>query len=105
MIVYDRVTSSYQRSLQEVPVSLPLTLPLPIDIITSWLAGLSASRDPLQADTGLIEKGILDSIEILNLVAFLEEEFAVTLPIDSFVPENFATPRTVAALVDRLRAG
>ena len=71
-------------------------------IITDWLAGLPTGQEGMQPDTALIEQGILDSIEILNLVAFLEERFAVALPVDAFVPENFATPAAVAALVGRL---
>jgi len=71
-------------------------------IITDWLAGLPTGQGDLLPDTALIEQGILDSIELLNLVAFLEERFAVALPVDAFVPENFATPAAVAALVGRL---
>lgn len=73
-----------------------------LDIVTDWLAGLPTGQAPMQADTALIEQGILDSIEILNLVAFIEERFAVALPVDAFVPENFSTPAAIAALVQRL---
>ncbi|HEX3400944.1 MAG TPA: acyl carrier protein [Acetobacteraceae bacterium] len=72
-----------------------------IDAITKWLKRTANHRD-VTADTELIGLGILDSIEILNLVSFLEERFGVTLPIEEFVPENFATPRAIADLVVRL---
>jgi acyl carrier protein len=71
-------------------------------VVTDWLAGLPTGQAPVMADTALIEQGILDSIEILNLVAFLEERFAITLPVEEFVPENFSTPAAIAALVGRL---
>lgn len=73
-----------------------------LEIITDWLAGLPTGQAQMLADTALIEQGILDSIEILNLVAFIEERFEVTLPVEDFVPENFSTPAAIAALVGRL---
>lgn len=76
----------------------------PLAIVTTWLIGLPTCPNPLPADTALIEQGILDSIEILNLVAFLEESFGIALPIESFVPENFATPHTIATLMARITA-
>ena len=79
-------------------------MPTPLALVTAWLADLPTSPNPLPADTALIEQGILDSIEILNLVAFLEERFDIALPIESFVPENFATPNAIATLIARISA-
>ena len=76
----------------------------PLAIVSAWLIHLPECPNPLPADTALIEQGILDSIEILNLVAFLEESFAIALPIESFVPENFATPHAIATLMTRITA-
>jgi len=75
-----------------------------LDIVTTWLKRAAAPRisAELTPDTELVVLGILDSIEILNLVSFLEEHFGVTVPIDEFIPENFASPRAVAELVGRL---
>lgn len=75
----------------------------PSDLITAWLAALPGA--PMIApDTALIEQGILDSIELLNLVAFLEERFGIALPAEAFVPEHFETPNAIIALVTALRA-
>jgi acyl carrier protein len=75
-----------------------------IDTVTAWLRRAAAPRirGELTPDTELVVQGILDSIEILNLVSFLEEHFGVSVPIDDFIPENFATPRAIAELVSRL---
>jgi acyl carrier protein len=75
-----------------------------IDSVTVWLKRTAYTRatGEVTAETELIACGILDSIEILNLVSFLEEHFGIALPIDEFVPENFATPRAIANLVMRL---
>jgi acyl carrier protein len=36
-------------------------------------------------------------------VSFLEERFHLAVPVDEFVPENFRTPATIAAMMARLR--
>ncbi len=75
-----------------------------VDTVTAWLERTAYARatSEITADSELIGRGILDSIEILNLVSFLEENFGIALPIDEFVPENFETPRAIANLVMRL---
>jgi acyl carrier protein len=74
------------------------------DIVIDWIAGLPTWRGTgaIHADTELIEGGILDSLAILNLVGFLEEQFYIVLPVEEFVPENFRTPATITALAMRL---
>jgi len=54
---------------------------------------------PLQNDTPLLESGILDSLALLRLLVFLEEEFKV--PVDDFevIPENFNTIDTICAYI------
>ena len=48
--------------------------------------------------------GLLDSIAILNLVEFLQDEFGIRVEDDELVPENFETVKAVATLVARKRA-
>jgi acyl carrier protein len=54
---------------------------------------------PLKDDTPLLESGILDSLALLRLLVFLEEEFNV--PVDDFevIPENFETIDSICAYV------
>jgi acyl carrier protein len=54
---------------------------------------------PLKNDTPLLESGILDSLALLNLLVFLEEEFKV--PVDEFelIPENFNTVNAICAYI------
>jgi acyl carrier protein len=77
-----------------------------IEAIVEWIGRAAAARFPnllIRSDTPIIENGLLDSIEILNLVSFLEERFDIAVPVESFVPENFASAEAVANLVMRLR--
>lgn len=59
-------------------------------------------RDP--ADVGddfrLIDMGGLDSLAILQLVAFLEDEFSLVLDNDDLTLENFETVGAIVGLVD-----
>jgi acyl carrier protein len=72
--------------------------------LIAWLqqAGAKFGNLEITPHTDLIDQGVLDSLEILRLVAFLEERFRITVPVEEFVPQNFRTPSTVAAMVARL---
>lgn len=54
----------------------------------------------IRTDTDLLEDGILDSVGVLDVVAFIEQEFAVAVQDDDLVPENF---RSVASLTEFVR--
>lgn len=55
----------------------------------------------LKDDTHLIENGFLDSLMILNLLAFLEENFGIILSSDETNPENFKTIQAIYDLIVR----
>jgi acyl carrier protein len=66
-----------------------------------WLGG---DADGLHADLPLTEMNIIDSSAMFDLVHYLQGEFGVTVPLAEVTPANFATIKTIAALVERLRA-
>jgi acyl carrier protein len=45
--------------------------------------------------------GLLDSLDILRLVTFIEEEFGIRVQDDELVPENFETARHLADYIRR----
>jgi len=48
------------------------------------------NTDQLDEHTGLLGRGVgLDSIEVLQLVAAIEEEFELTIDDDELVPDHF----------------
>ena len=77
-----------------------------LETLLDWLRNLptNLSGNPTGGDTPLIESGLLDSVGLLELVSFVEASFALTLPLDEFVPDNFRTPAAILAMVNRLRA-
>jgi acyl carrier protein len=58
-----------------------------------------ARKQNLQNSADLINSGIVDSLGILDLVAFLENEFELHISDEELLPENFQTIECIAALV------
>ena len=53
----------------------------------------------LEPTTPLIEWGILNSMEIAQLVAFIHDRFAVDVPVDAVTLDNFKDLDSLAKLV------
>ena len=50
-------------------------------------------------DTDIIGEGLVDSLAIFKLIAFVEEAFGVTIQPDEVLLENFQTLRAVRNLI------
>jgi acyl carrier protein len=75
-----------------------------VDDVTRFvLAELAPRRDvtSIEVDDDLLAAGIVDSLGVEMLITFLEERFGVTIAAEEVVPDNFRTPRTVAAFVQQ----
>lgn len=59
----------------------------------------SGSPSELTDDYALLDKGIIDSLGMLDLVGFLEEDLNIEVLDDDLVPENFANIDAIAQLV------
>jgi acyl carrier protein len=59
---------------------------------------------PLGNETPLLETGILDSLSLLRLAVFIQEQFGVVVDDLDLVPEHFATVNTITAYL-RSRTG
>jgi acyl carrier protein len=57
----------------------------------------------LAVDANLIEQGLLDSLAILRVVSFCEEQFGVTIPDTEVLPDNMESVGAIAKLVERVR--
>jgi len=60
---------------------------------------LKSEFNSLQDDDSLLEKGIIDSIRMLDLIGFLEEKFSVKVDDEDLYPENFDTLNAIADFV------
>jgi acyl carrier protein len=57
-------------------------------------------RSGLESDESLISNGVIDSLGILRLIAFLEEEFKISVEDAEVIPENFETINAMRELVE-----
>lgn len=55
-----------------------------------------------ETETHLIDNKILDSFDIVTIVAEIDSEFDVSIPAEELVPENFNSAQALYALVERL---
>lgn len=62
---------------------------------------LHDTRIPIDENTYLFEEGLIDSLKILQLIAFLEIETEQTIPDREIVMEHFRTVRAMAARFGR----
>jgi acyl carrier protein len=65
----------------------------------------AARTHPLGEDDHLLANGILDSLGVLDLVSYLEREFAISVSDDDLVPEHFESLRRLAMFVEDRQAG
>lgn len=60
---------------------------------------VSDGGSTINPDTSLIASGLLDSIQILLMIEFAEQQFGVRLAAEDMHPDNFETVAAVAALI------
>jgi acyl carrier protein len=70
-------------------------------LITNFLFGRA---DALRDDQSLLGD-VIDSTGAIELVAFLQERFAITVEDEEVVPENFDSLKSVVSYVDRKLSG
>lgn len=71
--------------------------------IMDYISGVVAETGgaPVARDTPLLETGLLDSINLVRLLQFLEERFAIKISDEDLGPDLFESPATLAAYVER----
>jgi len=71
-------------------------------IIENFLFG---DAEPLADDTmSLLDGGIIDSVGVMELVAFLEQEFGVKVADEELVPENLDSVANLVGFIGRKQA-
>jgi len=58
-----------------------------------------ASSKELTNELSLLDSGIVDSLGVLDLVGFIEEQFGIEAQDDDLVPENFDSIEALARFV------
>ena len=60
---------------------------------------LDGELNHIDVDQSLIQSGIVDSTGLLELVSFVESKYALSVPDDDLLPENFETIANISAYI------
>ena len=60
---------------------------------------------PLADETSLLETGILDSLNLLRLVVFVEDKFGITMGGADLLQENFTSVNSICACLRARESG
>ena len=71
------------------------------DTILEILADI-IDEDDLDTCTTLIDDGVLSSLDIIQLIGALNDEFDISIPAIEIIPQNFNSVDAMAAMVARL---
>jgi acyl carrier protein len=67
-------------------------------IVDNFMFG---QADGLKYDESLLQKGVIDSTGVLELVSFLQDNFNITVEDDEIVPSNLETINGIVAYVSK----
>ena len=62
---------------------------------------LGDSNTKIDPNESLISSGVLDSLALLRLIAFLEEQMGVTVDDSEVIPENFETIHEIKSFIEK----
>lgn len=51
----------------------------------------------------MLEEGLIDSFDMINIIANINEEFAIDFSVAEIVPENFTTVETLYQTIERIK--
>ncbi len=68
-------------------------------LLTEIAAGMG--KKTLAPDEDLLEQGIVDSLGLMKLIAFMEDTFNIKIMDEEIVPENFQSLNSMAMLVEK----
>jgi acyl carrier protein len=71
-------------------------------VVQSFLFGREV---PLASDESLLDRGLIDSTGVMELIAFLESRFGISVDDEEIVPDNLDSIERVCRFVEsKLRA-
>ena len=56
-----------------------------------------------ETEDALIDGGMLDSFDIVTLVAEIDDAFGTEIPAEALIPENFNSAKAIFALIQQLQ--
>lgn len=71
-----------------------------VNVVQGWLGEQVTGGRIIDLRYGLLENGVLTSMQTVELVLFLEERFGISVSEEEFVEENFASIARIAHFVE-----
>lgn len=50
----------------------------------------------------LVDKGLINSIDVISIIAEIEDKYGVVIPSDEIIPDNFNSAAALKELIDDL---
>lgn len=72
-----------------------------MEALLNILSGLHPEVD-FSTCTTLIDDSILDSVDVVTIVAEIDAEYDVAVPVEELTPENFNSAQALYAMICRL---
>ena len=72
-----------------------------MDRLIEILSDLHPDID-FESEDGLVDNGILDSLDIVTLITEINDSFDVSIPAEEIIPENFNSAEALYALILKL---
>jgi acyl carrier protein len=76
--------------------------------IKQFILGVAADSGHAIADfaddESLLDAGVIDSLGVLKLVSYLDEEMHIDLPLEELRLEDFGSLDSICALIERYRS-
>lgn len=68
-------------------------------IIDNYLVGFG--KKSLSYDDSFLEKGIIDSIGVIELTAYLQSHYGIRIEVAEIIPENLDTLNNLKSFIER----
>ena len=72
-----------------------------METLISILKDLHPEVD-FEKENGLIDNGILNSFDIVSIIAEVDDTMGVSIPADEIIPENFNSAAALYEMIERL---
>jgi len=72
-------------------------------IIEHYLAG--HAKEPLKDSDSFLDKGIVDSIGVIELISFIQDRYGIKVSVPEIQPENIDTLNNLEKFINSKKAG
>lgn len=71
-----------------------------IGFFKEWVSkDLNQDSSGITNDTPILKQGLLDSLQIMQLISAIEERYTLSIPLEEVIEENFVSPKTIGDLL------